>query len=123
MRTACKCRAYPDHEQVAQLSRTFGCVRLVWNKSLGARHRRYRAEGRSTSCKETDAALSEWKKIGELAFLPEVSSVPLQQTLRHQHTAFANFFAGRAQHPRFGSATGSSRRTAPAAPSHCAAGN
>ncbi|MFD0850829.1 RNA-guided endonuclease TnpB family protein, partial [Actinomadura adrarensis] len=27
--------------------------------------------------------------------------MPLQQTLRHQHTAFANFFAGRAKYPRF----------------------
>ena len=33
--------------------------------------------------------------------MSEVSSVPLQQTLRHQHTAFANFFAGRAKYPRF----------------------
>jgi putative transposase len=30
-----------------------------------------------------------------------MSSVPLQQALRHQHTAFANFFAGRAKYPRF----------------------
>jgi putative transposase len=30
-----------------------------------------------------------------------VSSVPLQQTLRHQHTAFVNLLAGRARHPRY----------------------
>lgn len=30
-----------------------------------------------------------------------MSSVPLQQTLRHQHTASSNFFAGRAKYPRF----------------------
>ncbi|GAA1816801.1 hypothetical protein GCM10009735_58320 [Actinomadura chokoriensis] len=29
MRTAYKCRAYPDSEQAAIFSRTFGCVRLV----------------------------------------------------------------------------------------------
>ncbi|WP_346073668.1 hypothetical protein [Saccharopolyspora thermophila] len=34
------------------------------------------------------AALTAWKKTSELALLSEVSSVPLQQTLRHQHTAF-----------------------------------
>jgi putative transposase len=39
-----------------------------------------------------------------------VSSVPLQQTLRHQHAAFANFFAGRAKYPRF--KTRSSRQSA-----------
>ncbi|GAB3969600.1 RNA-guided endonuclease TnpB family protein [Actinoallomurus acanthiterrae] len=42
--------------------------------------------------------------------MSEVSSVPLQQTLRHQQTAFANFFAGRAKYPRF--KTRNSRQTA-----------
>ncbi|ADD40727.1 RNA-guided endonuclease InsQ/TnpB family protein [Stackebrandtia nassauensis] len=101
MRTAYKCRAYPDSEQAAMLSRTFGCVRLVWNKTLAERHHRYHSEGRRTSYRETDATLTAWKKTRELAFLSEVSSVPLQQTLRHQHAAFANFFAGGAKYPRF----------------------
>ena len=106
MRTAYKCRAYPAPEQAVQLGRTFGCVRLVWNRTLDQRHRAYRIEGRATSYKETDAALSQWKRTDELAFLSEVSSVPLQQTLRHQHTAYANFFAGRAKYPRFKSRNG-----------------
>jgi putative transposase len=46
------------------------------------------------------------KKDPELAFLNEVSSVPLQQALRHQHQAFAAFFAGRARYPRFKSRRG-----------------
>jgi putative transposase len=45
--------------------------------------------------------LTAWKKSEDLAFLSQVSSVPLQQTLRHQHAAFAGFFAGRARHPRY----------------------
>ncbi|MGI8306671.1 RNA-guided endonuclease InsQ/TnpB family protein [Saccharopolyspora hattusasensis] len=110
VRTAYKVRAYPDPEQAAQLGRTFGCVRLVWNKTLAERHRSYHATGKKTSYKETDAALTAWKKTEELAFLSEVSSVPLQQTLRHQHTAYANFFAGRARYPRFKSRNG--RRSA-----------
>ncbi|GAA4627154.1 RNA-guided endonuclease TnpB family protein [Actinoallomurus vinaceus] len=101
MRTAYKCRAYPDPEQAAVFSRTFGCVRLVWNKTLAERHAAYHERGEKTSYKQTDAALTEWKKTEDLAFLSEVSSVPLQQTLRHQHAAFANFFAGRANYPRF----------------------
>ncbi|GAA4624865.1 RNA-guided endonuclease TnpB family protein [Actinoallomurus vinaceus] len=101
MRTAYKCRAYPDPEQAAVFSRTFGCVRLVWNKTLAERHAAYHQRGGKTSYKQTDAALTGWKKTEDLAFLSEVSSVPLQQTLRHQHAAFANFFAGRAKYPRF----------------------
>ena len=48
MRTAYKVRAYPDTEQAAMLRRTFGCVRLVWNKTLADRQRRYTSAGEST---------------------------------------------------------------------------
>ena len=37
------------------------------------------------------------KKDPDLAFLNEVSCVPLQQALRHQHQAFGAFFARRAR--------------------------
>ena len=103
---AYKVRAYPDAEQAALLRRTFGCVRLVWNRTLAERQRRYTVEQRSTSYRETDLALTEWKKTGGLAFLSEVSSVPLQQALRHQYNAFQNFFARRGRYPRFKSRRG-----------------
>jgi putative transposase len=45
--------------------------------------------------------LTAWKKTEELAYLNDVSSVPLQQTLRHLQTAFTNFFGKRAKYPRF----------------------
>ncbi len=45
--------------------------------------------------------LTEWKRDEGLSFLSEVSSVPLQQGLRHLQTAFSNFWAGRAQYPNF----------------------
>lgn len=41
--------------------------------------------------------LTGWKKEDDLAFLAEVSSVPLQQALRHLQVAFPNFFAKRAK--------------------------
>jgi len=75
------------------LARTFGCVRLLWNRTLADRHRLYRAEGKSLSYSASDAALTVMKKDPGLAFLNEVSSVPLQQTLRHQYKAFSVFFA------------------------------
>ncbi len=83
------------------LNRTFGCVRVVWNRTLAARQARWHLEGGSTSCAESDRALTAMKKDPELAFLAEVSCVPLQQALRHQHQAFAAFFAKRARYPRF----------------------
>ncbi|NVI89254.1 RNA-guided endonuclease TnpB family protein [Actinomadura sp. BRA 177] len=106
MRTAYKCRAYPNPQQAAIFGRTFGCVRVVWNKTLAERRHAWYIEGTPTTYKQADAALTAWKKTEHLAFLSEVSSVPLQQALRHQHTAFANFFAGRARYPRFKTRTG-----------------
>jgi putative transposase len=88
------------------LNRTFGCVRVVWNPTLAARRERYATEGASTSYAETDRALTAMKKDPGLAFLSEVSSVPLQQALRHQHAAFSAFFARHARYPRFKSRDG-----------------
>jgi putative transposase len=83
------------------LARTFGCVRVVWNRTLATRHARYAAEHKSTSYAQTDRALTAMKHDAGLAFLNEVSSVPLQQALRHQHAAFQAFFGRRARYPRF----------------------
>jgi putative transposase len=59
----------------------------------------------------TSALLTVWKKTEELAFLNEVSSVALQQALRHLQVAFTNFFAKRARYPSFKSKK-KSRRSA-----------
>jgi putative transposase len=75
------------------LSRTFGCVRLVWNRTLAERHVRYPAGGKSISYAESDRALTVMKRDPDLAFLSEVPLVPLQQALWHQHAAFQAFFA------------------------------
>ncbi|MCC9741431.1 transposase [Streptomyces sp. MNU89] len=101
VKRAFKYRFYPTDEQAAELSRTFGCVRLVYNKALEERTRAWYGEQRRVSYVQSSAALTEWKRTEELAFLAEVSSVPLQQALRHLQTAFGNFFAKRAKYPRF----------------------
>ncbi|WP_059082325.1 RNA-guided endonuclease InsQ/TnpB family protein [Streptomyces scabiei] len=101
VKRAFKYRFHPTDEQAAELSRTFGRVRLVCNKALEQRTRAWYSEQRRVSYVQSSAALTEWKKTEELAFLTEVSSVPLQQALRHLQTAFGNFFAKRAKYPRF----------------------
>ncbi|UGQ10076.1 transposase [Yinghuangia sp. ASG 101] len=101
VKRAFRYRCYPTECQAAELSRTFGCVRLVYNKALHERTRAWEGERRRVSYAQTSAALTAWKKTPELGFLGEVSCVPLQQALRHVQTAFANFFARRARYPRF----------------------
>ncbi|TDC80281.1 transposase [Streptomyces hainanensis] len=100
MRRAFKYRFYPGDAQAAELSRTFGCVRKVYNLALAARTEAWARQER-VNYNQTSAVLTAWRRTEELAYLNEVSSVPLRQTLRHLQTAFANFFGKRARYPRF----------------------
>ncbi len=101
MKRAYRYRFYPTGAQTAELSRTFGCVRLVYNKALAVRTEAWDRNRERVNYNATSAMLTGWKKTDDLAFLAEVSSVPLQQTLRHLQGAFSHFFAGRAKYPRF----------------------
>jgi putative transposase len=101
MTTACKCRAYPDQMQASVLNRTFGCVRVAWNQTLAWRRQRYHAEGARTTYAQASGYLTAMKSTEELVWLNEVSSVPLQQAIRHQQAAYTAFFAKRARYPRF----------------------
>jgi putative transposase len=100
VKRAFKYRFYPTAQQEQELLRTFGCVRLVYNRALGARTEAWYIEQRRVNYAETSALLTAWKKTDDLAFLNEVSSVPLQQCLRHLQGAFVNFWEKRAKYPR-----------------------
>lgn len=96
---AFKYRFYPTPEQAALLAQTFGCVRFVYNSILKWRTDAFYEDGESINYNAASAQLTALKK--EFDWLGEVSSVPLQQSLRHQQTAFKNFFEGRANYPTF----------------------
>ena len=98
---AYKYRFWPTPEQEENLIRTWGCVRVVYNKALEDRTTAWYERQERVSYADTDKALTEWKKTDDLAFLREVSAVPLQQSLRNLQTAFSNFWAKRAKYPRF----------------------
>ncbi|MFG2275023.1 RNA-guided endonuclease InsQ/TnpB family protein [Streptomyces chartreusis] len=110
VKRASKYRFYPSDAQAAELSRTFGCVRKVYNMALEARTRAWQ-QGERVNYNATSAMLTAWKKTEELAYLAEVSSVPLQQCLRHLQGAFVNFWEKRGKYPRFKSRK-KSRRSA-----------
>ena len=88
-------RFYPSEEQKHILARTFGCCRYVYNWALRVRTDAWH-EGRRVNYNATSAALTALKKAKETEWLNEVSSVPVQQSLRHLQTAPANFFEKRA---------------------------
>jgi putative transposase len=101
VKRAFKYRFYPSDQQAQELSRTFGCVRKVYNLALEARTTAWYTEQRRVSYVESSAMLTAWKREPELAYLGEVSSVPLQQGLRHLQTAFTNYWGKRAKYPTF----------------------
>ena len=92
VKRAYKYRFYPTPEQAADLFRTFGCVRKVWNLALEARTAAWDQRQERVTYLESSALLTQWKRSEDLAFLAEVSSVPLQQALRHLQSAYARFW-------------------------------
>ncbi|WAU79610.1 RNA-guided endonuclease TnpB family protein [Streptomyces sp. Qhu-G9] len=100
VKRAFKYRFYPTDAQAAELSRTFGCVRKVYNLALEARTQAWQ-QGKRVNYNATSAMLTAWKKSEEPAYLSDVSSVPLQQCLRHLQGAFVIFWERRGKYPRF----------------------
>lgn len=101
VKRAYKYRFYPDEQQEVLLRRTFGCVRVVYNKALQERTEAWHQRRESVNYAQTSRMLTGWKKIDEYQWLNEVSSIPLQQTLRHLQAGFSNFWNKRAGYPRF----------------------
>lgn len=94
-------RFYPTPDQEQNLAQTFGCVRYVYNRSLRYRQDAWYERQESVSYLQNSALLTMWKKEPECIWLNDVSSVPLQQVLRHLQTGYSNFFKGRAKYPNF----------------------
>ena len=89
---AYKFRIYPNDEQKVLFARTFGCVRMVYNHWLDRKIKQYEADKTNVTYTMCAKEMAGLKKTEEYAFLQEVDSVSLQQSLRHLDTAFQNFF-------------------------------
>jgi putative transposase len=101
VKRAYKFRFYPTAEQKEILAQTFGCARFAYNYMLKARTDAYYNEQKRIGYHETSALLTTLKRQPEYTWLNTVSSVPVQQALRHLQTAFGNFFAKRNKYPNF----------------------
>ncbi|QRV32139.1 transposase [Streptomyces californicus] len=93
-------RCYPTPTQTAQLTQTFGACRWAYNEGLALRDRAWREHRVSLGFAESCRALTGWRNAEGTRWLQEVSSVVLQQALRHLDAAFGRFFQGTARHPR-----------------------
>ncbi|MER5775714.1 transposase [Streptomyces sp. NPDC002039] len=93
-------RFHPTESQARQLVQTFGACRWVYNEGLALRTNAWRDHHVSVGFAETSRALTGWRRAEETAWLQDVSSTVLQQSLRHLDSAFTRFFRGTARHPR-----------------------
>ena len=100
MQKGIKFRAYPTKAQQNLINQTLGCCRLIYNKGLAMRNEAYE-NGSKVGYSKTSTMLTELKKDSDFAFLKEVDSIALQQSLRDLDRGFVNFFQKRASHPTF----------------------
>lgn len=101
MNKSIKFRAYPNKDQQDLINRTFGCCRLIYNKGLATRNDAFASGQKGVGYAQTSSMLTELKKQDDFAFLKEVDSIALQQSLRDLDRGFKNFFEKRTGYPRF----------------------
>jgi len=97
---AYKYELMPDGQQKRDMSRFAGACRFVYNKALALQKERYEAD-KQTQFSYTVLAnlLPAWKR--ELVWLKLSPAQTLQQSLKDLERAYTNFFAKRAEFPRF----------------------
>jgi putative transposase len=96
-------RLYPSAGQLQSLAEAFGCARVVFNDALRVREDARAGGLPFVTSAELSKRLTAVKKTPERAWLAEVSSVILQQSLRDLDAAYRNFFDGlKGKRPRMG---------------------
>ena len=83
------------------MRRFAGCCRFLWNKALALEKQNYEAGGKRFGYYALAGKLKEWKKEDDTSFLAEAHAQILQQALKDLDRAYKNFFAKRADFPRF----------------------
>ena len=98
---AYKYELWPDGQQERQMRRFAGSCRFVFNKALALQKERYEQGEKKLGYAGMCKLLTEWRNSTETAWLADAPVHPLQQSLKDLERAYANFFAKRADFPRF----------------------
>ena len=101
-RQAFKFELMPDGEKIRDMRRFAGACRFVYNKALAQQNESYKADN---SIKFSYSRLANflplWKEDQATQWLKDSPSQTLQQALKNLESGFKNFFAKRADFPRF----------------------
>ncbi len=93
MKQRYKYRIYPTDTQKQLLAQLFGCCRVVFNDAVALCQQRYKqGEKKPNNGELSKKLITQAKKTEKRKWLKNVSSVPLQQSLRDFEQAFSNFF-------------------------------
>ncbi|WP_286137646.1 transposase [Mycobacterium sp. IS-3022] len=85
-------RIEPTPAQQAMLARVFGCARVVFNDALRVRDEAYRAGVKLSDSEIQRRVITAAKRTSERAWLCEVPSVALVQSVNDSRRAWRNFF-------------------------------
>ena len=89
----------PNGEQVRKLKQFCGCCRFVFNKGLEEVKKYYETTSHFLNYVQLAAFLPKWKQDAD--WLKDCNAQVLQQSMKNLSRALMNFFAGRANFPRF----------------------
>jgi len=98
---AFKYELMPTCEQERNMRRFAGSCRFVFNRALALQKERYEQGEEKLGYAGLCKLLTEWRNGPETPWLADAPVHPLQQTLKDLERAYANFFAKRANFPRF----------------------
>ncbi len=91
----------PTGEHQRLMRRFAGSCRFVFNKALALQKDRYAQGEQKLGYAGLCKLLTEWRNSADTAWLADSPVHPLQQTLKDLERAYSNFFAKRADFPRF----------------------
>ena len=95
-----KFRVYPTDEQAAEIERTFGCCRYVYNEMLARQKKIFERRGEHMSYNEMQNLLPTMKTY--MPWLAMVDSQALKYACRQVDNAYKNFFRRVKQHKKPG---------------------
>ena len=99
MEKAYKFRIYPNEQQEELIKKTFGCVRLIYNRCIAAHKAAYEADGTSLNYYDFARNIIQWKRTDK--FLCEVDAVALQSAARAADCAYKHFWREKWKYPKF----------------------
>jgi putative transposase len=98
---AFKFELMPNGEQLRNMRRYAGWSRFVYNRALALQKENYESGNKFISYVSMAANLPVWKRETGTAWLKYTPSQALQHVLKDLEKAYKNFFAKRADFPRF----------------------